>query len=166
MFIPMLVRYVTLNTGHVQDSRRDEIDPVVVARLRPLIAEACTGKNARAVAIPAVPGYHFTARCGGRCMTASVYADGPPSVRLCSIAVAGHSRCGAPAWRGLHGLAPVPPATDPAQVPPVPWCGVLLTAAIEDDADALIWLDDFARYLAWTYLLEKSWCQGAEEIVP
>jgi len=81
-------------------------------------------------------------------MTASVYADRPPSELLCSITVAGHYRCGAP--------APAPPATDPARIPPAPWCGVLLSAAIEDDADALTWLGDFARYLAWTYLLEES----------
>ena len=124
--------------------------------LRPLIAEACAGRSAQAVAIPAVPGDHFTARCGGRCMTASVYADGPPAVRLRSIAVARHAGCGGHAWRGLHGLAPVPPATDPAQVLPEPWCEVLLTAAMEDDADALIWLGEVARYLAWTYLVENS----------
>ena len=69
MSIPMLVRYITLNTGHVQDCRRHETDPAVMLALRPLIAEACAGRSAETVAIPAVPGYHFTARCGGRCMT-------------------------------------------------------------------------------------------------
>ncbi len=49
----------------------------------------------------------------------------------------------------------MPLATDPARVPPEPWYGVLLTAAIEDDADALTWLGDFVRYLAWTYMLKK-----------
>jgi len=151
----MFIRHIVLNTGHVQDFRHNEIDLEVTARLGPVMAAACAGKSAQGVAIPAVDGYSFTARCGVRCMTASVYADGPPSVRLCSIAVARHSLCGDAAWRALHALAPGPLATDPARVPPEPWFGVLLTAAIEDDPDALTWLGDFARYLAWTYFLEK-----------
>jgi len=153
---PMFIRHVALNTGRVQDARNDEIDPAMIAALRPFIAKACARQSAQAVAVPAVAGYSFTARCSGRCMTASVYADGPPSVRLCSIAVARHSGCGAPAWRALHALEPLPPATDPARVPPAPWFAELLTSAIEDDADALTWLNDFTRYLAWTYFLEKS----------
>jgi len=32
----------------------------------------------------------------------------------------------------------------------------LLTAAIEHNADALTWLGDSARYVAWTYFVEKS----------
>ncbi len=153
---PMIIRHVALNTGHVRDFRRDEVDPVVIAALRPLIAEACAGDTAQAVAIPAVTGYSFTARCAGRCMTASVYADGPPSERLCSIAVAGHSRCGAPAWRALHALGTETLASDPARVPPEPWCGLLLTASMTNHPDAETWLGEFERYLAWTYLTARE----------
>lgn len=155
MLIPFCVRHVTLNTGHIRDSRRDEVDPALTARLWPLIAEACAGDPAQAVPVPAVSGYSFTARCSGRCMTASIYADGPPSVHLCSIAVAGHAHCGAPAWRALHALEPEPLAIDPARVPPEPWSGVLLTPAFAEDTDAITWLDAFEQYLAWAFLEER-----------
>ncbi len=67
----MFIRHVALNTGHVRNSGQDEIDPVVMAALWPLIAKACAGKSALAVPIPAVAGYSFTARCSGRCTRSS-----------------------------------------------------------------------------------------------
>jgi len=128
----------------------------VIAALRPLIAGACAGDAAQALAIPAATRYSFTPRCAGRCMTASVYADGPPSVRLCAIAVAGRSRCDAPAWRALHALETVPLASEPARVPPEPSCGQLPAASPTNHPDAETWLGDFERYLAWACLTARE----------
>ena len=142
------IRHITLNSGYIRESFPDEVSTEVIAVLQPVLAQACAG---RAIPIPAVEDYSMIARCSGRCMTASIYANGPPSELLCAIAVARHARCGALLWRRLHSLDAVRLATDPDLMPPEPWSGVLLTAAIVGYPDTVTWIDEFERHLAWTF---------------
>ena len=146
------MQHITLNTGHSRDSHRAEVRDDIIETLGPLLVQACSGDIVEGVPVPGTRGYSFTARCAGDCMTASVYADGPPAQLLCSFAVAG-SECGRTVWPVMHQLDfDVALATDPNSVPDPPWCAVLLTRACIVHAQALSWLGDFERCLAWTYL--------------
>lgn len=161
------LHHVTLTTGHRRESARAEVDDAVIAPLQAIIEHIASGTVAETVPIPAMPGYSIGGRASGRCLVATVWADGPPSELLLSLGVAGHSRCGAEVWRTLHGvgLPPgilMPPAdariagkyrlTSADHQPPTPWCAVTLTAEIGHHPDAMLALGDLERCLAWAFL--------------
>lgn len=160
-----------MTTGHSRMSARSEVPDAVIAPLREVIARFSAGTVAETVPIPAMPGYSLGGRVSGRCMVASVWADGPPSELVLSIGVAGHSRCGAAVWRTMHamGLPPgslMPPPelrvageyrlTHPDHQPATPWCAVALTEAVGRHADAMLLLADLERCLAWAFLSPTS----------
>lgn len=146
------MRHVTLTTGHSRDSERSEIDDGALAICADLIAHIGSGKISEPVAIPGCAGYSLSGRTAGKCMVATVWADGPPSEMVVSIGIAAQSPCGAAIWRTLHQVTAMPAATDPDQQPPAPWCGVVIEPALARHTDAAHWLGDFERCLAWAWL--------------
>lgn len=113
----------------------------------------------------------LTAAAYGRCLLATIW--GPPREpgathqrghvltlaggvqppqALATIGVATHSRCGSHLWRELHDMPGWPAATDRAECPPEPWCGVQLEYAIALQSDTAAWLGDFERCLAWAWV--------------
>ncbi len=145
------IRHVTLTTGHARDSFPGEVDPDVLEQCRTLIAECLDDTNATHP-IPGPTGYSLSAEATTRCLTAVVWADGPPSESIATIGVATHSRCGASLWRHLHRWGTAPVTTDPASVPPEPWVAAALEAGIVQHVGAAEWLGDFERCLAWAWL--------------
>lgn len=143
------LHHVTLTTGHVRRSPRAEVSDEAVAFCADLIARAVAGHAT--VPLPTA-GYSLGAAASSRCLTATVWADGPPSECIATIGVAAHSRCGAGLWRALHRYGTTPIVTDPEQCPPEPWCAAALEGAIIQHPDATEWLGDFERCLAWAWL--------------
>ena len=143
--------HVTLTTGHVRDSARTEIEPHVVQLLRPLLARVLAGET---VPVPYVPG-GYTLRGAEDDGCCALAVAGPTGVVVATIGVAGHPAGSAALWGQLHAYGPdrVPVATDATQPPTVPWCAVRLTlGGVLAHRDALDWLGDLERCLAWTYL--------------
>ena len=145
------IQHITLNTGHSRDSHRSEIRDDVIALLQNLLVRACEGEE---VMIPYVGFYSLTAQCTGECLAASVYAD--HTNLLCSIVVAADPICAAELWPTMHRLVPLPLATDPTEIPDTPWCAVLLTEQCHQYPEAMEWLGDFERSLAWSYLTTED----------
>lgn len=152
MSLDRYIRHVTLTTGHARDCYRSEVTDDAIALCAGLIATFAAGKVSEPVAIPRVGPYSISGRGGGKCMVASVWSNGPPSELVVSIGVAEHERCGATIWRTLHQVSQLPPATDVERQPRAPWCGVLLEPAIMHHMDAMEWLGDFERCLAWAWI--------------
>lgn len=162
------IRHITLATCHARDSYRSEVDDSVIASLQDIIAQMeAKGRTGDTMPIPGPPGYSLSGQIGGRCMVVSVWADGPPSELLLSIGIAAHERCGAAVWRTLHqvglpagSLLPPPNLrsageyrmTDPDHQPRAPWCAAAMEMAIIDHPDAMQWMGDFERCLAWAWL--------------
>lgn len=147
------IAHVTLTTGHVRLSPRHEVDDAVVAALRPLIEEVVSG---RTVPIP-VPGYSITGRTSGedgagRCLSVIVWGERLQPEPICTIGIAAHSRCGARLWRKLHEVTTRPAVTDPGRQPTALWVAAALQTGLERHADALVWLGDFERCLAWAFI--------------
>jgi hypothetical protein len=147
------LRHVTLTTGHVRDSRRDEVHDDVIAALVPLLDRALTGEH---VPIPGATACTLTGGVHGRCVALTVW--GPPvdghAVPIVTIGVATHSRCGAHLWRSLHARSSIhtPVVTLVDQVPPEPWCAALLEPGSLIYPEAMGWLGDLERCLAWAWL--------------
>lgn len=145
------IRHVTLTTGHVRDSLPDEVGPEARRAVGALLSSALAAAD-RTVPLPVPPGYSISAASGGRCLTVIVWADGPPSVPVCTIGVAGHSRCGAALWREVHRWGVLPVVTDPARPPAEPWVAAALDEGIADHPDAAGWLGDLERCIGWAWL--------------
>jgi hypothetical protein len=154
MSAAMFIKHVTLTTGHSRRSLAGEVAPEAVAVCRDLIRRITAGDVSESVRILAVGPYSLAGRKSGRCLVATVYADGPSSESVCTIGVAAHSRCGAKLWRELHRWGQAPVVTDPDRCPPEPWVAAALDAGITRHPDALQWLGDFERCLAWAWMEE------------
>jgi hypothetical protein len=148
----MYIRHVTLTTGHARDSLQSEVSAHAVAVCRALIERVVDGDVSEAIPIPGAPGYSIAGRRAGKCMVATVYADGPPSVLICTIGVAAHSRCGSRLWREMHRWGTTPVATSPDRCPHEPWCAAALDEGAVTHPDAMTWLGDFERCLAWAWV--------------
>lgn len=152
MIQPRYIEHVTLTTGHVRRSLRHEVLPETIAVIGKLIGRITSGAASEAAPIPGCPGYSVVGRAGGRCLVATIWADGPPAAVICTIGVADHPRCGAPVWRALHKYGDFPVLTDVNRQPAVPWCAAALERGIEGHIDAAGWLGDFERSLAWAWV--------------
>lgn len=146
------IRHITLTTGHVRNSYYGEAGDDIVAACRDLITRATADEGATPARIPGVGAYSLTGQASARCLTLSVWADGPPAEVICTIGVALHSLCGATLWRRLHQWSEAPVLTDRTKCPPEPWVSAALQAGIERHPGALAWLGDMERCLAWAWL--------------
>lgn len=149
------IRHITLTTGHARDSLPGEVSEDAIQALQPLIERVAAGDVAEPVSLSAfaeVGPYSVTGRASRKCLVLSVYHDGPPSALVCSIGVAAHSRCGASLWRNLHRWGRLPVATDPEDCPPEPWVAAALDEGALEHTDAMHWLGDFERCIAWAWL--------------
>lgn len=147
------MQHITLTTGDVYTSRRDEVDDNVVVGLQPLLSTMIAGKSAL---IPGGAG-DFTLRgvAVGRCFVATVYgittSKGP--VPLLTMGVTANEEYAARLWSDLHRSLSVPVVTDPDSPPvEVPWCAVRLDIGAKLQSEDLYWLADFERCLAWAFL--------------
>ena len=134
------IHHITLTTGHVRRSTRDEVADDVVAQLQAHVLEGGP--------VPGFPDYHLEAEPRGKCWQGVVFAG---DLALVTIGVATRAQCGARLWRRLHepGLTL---ATRPDQRPPEPWCGVVLHPGLATRTDAATWLGDYERCLAWAWV--------------
>lgn len=153
----MHIRHITLTTGHARTIRPGEVSPEAVATCRDIIQRISTGDVSEMIAIPGVGPYSISGRGSNKCMVATVWADGPPSVAVATIGIAAHSRCGASLWRNMNQWGEVPVVTDPESWPQEPWIAVAMDAGIADHQDAAAWLGDFGRCLA------VAWIRIAED---
>lgn len=174
MTAPRYIEHLTLTTGHTRRCWRQEVADDVLAMLRPLIDRAVS--TGRHVPLPDVvsPRCTITAVTSrGRALMVSIWApavDGPDTkpdkmsgqmsgrmhrftgpTPLVTLGVAPTSLAGAELWRQMvpgGGEEQVPRPAAPA----VPWCAVKIydTAALWPEA--MSWLGDFERCLAWAWV--------------
>jgi hypothetical protein len=140
------IRHITLTTGHTRDSFAGEISPEAIEVCTALIDQMIVGKR------PPIPGFQSFRISGvsyGRCFVATVWSGNEPIV---TIGIANHSRCGAETWRALHKSAALPCATQSDEYPQAPWCAARLEPHCMFYPDAMNWLGDFERCLAWAFL--------------
>lgn len=156
MTAPRYLEHLTLTTGHTRRCWREDVADEVLELLRPLISRAVT--TGRHVPLPDVvsPRCTITATAGrARALLVSIWA--PPvqgqtaPTPLITLGVAPTSLASAELWRqmapgGGEEQLPQPDA------PSVPWCAVKLydTAALWPEA--MSWLGDFERCLAWAWI--------------
>lgn len=147
---PRYLHHVTLTTGDVRRSPREEVSPEALADAQQLLVYVLQLDAPPRVIMPALGDYTLTARASGRCLLGLVRA--PQEIDpLATIGIAAHSRCGAWLWRDLHG-GQTPVVTDRERCPPEPWVASALHPRAAAHPGAMLWLGDFERCLGWAWL--------------
>lgn len=165
MRAPMRTRtleHVTLTTGDRRTSPRHEVGDAAITLLAPLLARVLAGET---VDLPGVPdGYRLRGVGDGR--GAALTVVGPSGLLVVTIAVAGDSSGAAALWRQVHeyALAGTPLGTRADAPPAPPWCAVRVEPGALRHPDALEWLGDLERCLAWALIERGSAEDGSEGV--
>lgn len=150
MRIATIMIHLTLNSGHVRESPRSEVDDAVVATLTPFTAP---GQR-----LLPIPGDYVvrTDQAEGGGLLATVFA---PGARPCiTVGVAANDSEADVVWPHLEQLylrvtdLPGLRAADfepPRRPVSTPWVVAVVIAAGPAEA---YWMGDFERCLAWAYL--------------
>ena len=140
--------HLTLDTGLGRRSERSEVGDAVVTTLSQQIAEMLDG-----LPVEVRPGYGLSGAAARGALLATVSgAHGP----LVTVAVAPSGRSSPLLWEQLRRSAPAG-ETLPEDAPQPPWCAVrIYPAALARDEDAVRWLGDFERCLAWAWIERKA----------
>lgn len=142
----MKVTHTTLQTADSRLSSAFEISPEALSYFKDLISKAIEKSYCE---IDVEPGYFFHAQVKGSTLTAQVTFGDTILVRM---AVVTKSKDATKAWQVLHDESKLLPKTDPLKTPSVPFIAVSLQPDLDYYGDASMWLGDFERCLAWTWV--------------
>lgn len=149
------LNHITLSTGHTRCSDRAEVSGETLARVGPWLAALVESGQPAPLPVSGLANYtgHASVMDGALIVTISGPMTGkaPP---LVSLGVAKRSRHGAVLWPLMTG--PVMPPTKPGiQRPGEPWAAVAIWPTVALFPDAVGWLGDLERCIAWAWL-ERS----------
>jgi hypothetical protein len=140
------IPHITLNSGHTRSSPRSEVTDEVLGMMRLL---AC---RSGAFDVPGQPGWrtHLTLESG-----AAVFDVRRADAPIIMCAVAWRAEGAAEVWTVLARMAVQFGVRKPPAMPAaVPWLGVLLLPTAVAAREAMDWLGDYERCLAWAILEE------------
>lgn len=147
----MYIEHLTITTGHCRRSPREEVSDAALSAMLPWLKASIQAGGIVALLAP-------MSDYGARCLTqdgalvVTVYAPQPQVGQrppLVTFGVAHRSRQGAALWTELLKVGPAAPGT---REPRAPWCGVHVHPSIVGYMDALSWLGDFERCVAWAWI--------------
>ena len=140
------IHHVTLNSGHVAQQRRDDIDDDVIAALADTLDGILQGGR---MPVPGCDGYLINGSHHMSDLIATVWR-GPweSRVPIVTMATALKSRSAPSLWRLMHEQSTVPLKTTAEKVPPAPWQADRIEAPAMLHPDALEWTGDLSRCIA------------------
>lgn len=145
--------HITLTSGDSRRSPRSEVDEAVIDYLaREVLPAALRGYAPLPVENPRCV---VNAAATDDALVATVWesrgeARGAPIITI-GIAAARSPEV----WALLHRQATTPVATDPSKPPNAPWCAARLEVGAALHAEAMEWVADFERCLAWAFLRDR-----------
>jgi hypothetical protein len=151
-----------LSTGHLRRSPRDEVDGETLARVAPWLAAAVEPGQAMPLPVSALARYTALAAVLDGSLLVTI--SGPPQAGgpmrgtappLVTLGVAQRSRHGAALWPLLTGPH-MPPAKPGVVQPAAPWCGVVLWPTIMLHPNAMEWIGDLERCIAWAWIERRA----------
>lgn len=156
------IAHVTLATGHLRRSSRAEVSDDTLSILAPWLDSA---RAAAGLLVPlpgeAFAGFAAKVMLAHGAMVCTVYgpadrfphlagmAEVQDGVPLVTFGVAQRSRHSKTLWDSLVAFSDHPPR---CAMPESPWCGVILHPTITAFPDAIEWLGDFERCVAWAWI--------------
>lgn len=164
----MYLHHITLTTGHLARTTREDVAPEVTALLAPwLQAMIDTGQTAP-LPVPALSAYSAQAQVRHGGLIVTIYAPVGPhqpgkphqgvGTPLVTLGVAQRSRQAQPLWDDLTGAFPARAGT---QMPCAPWAAVTTHPAMLAHLDAIEWLGDLERCIAWAWITRNPPLESA-----
>jgi hypothetical protein len=147
------IRHTTPTTNQVRQPFWSKVGDELIEVCTGLIRQITMGET---VSLPWPPGYSLNGQAVDRCLVAVVWANGLPSQAVATIGVVAADRGAATVWRQLHRLGETPVVTDPKGCADAPWVATAHDADIVRHMNAVEWLGDFERCLAWAWLAEQG----------
>lgn len=145
----MYIHHLTLATGHTTRIERGDVAGETLARVGPwLVALVESGEPAP---LPVSDLAHYTAHASVQDGALLVTISG--SAPLVTMGVAKRSRHGAALWPLMVGL---PGTKAGLERPGEPWCAVAIHPGVITHPDALAWLGDLERCIAWAWVTRPA----------
>lgn len=151
------ITHITINTGHTTRIQQGDVSGETLARVGPWLSALVESGQPAPLPVSALSQYTALAVVldGALIVTISgpTVAAGPMDGKappLVSVGVAKKSRHDH-LWGLLTGPV-MPPAKTGITRPQSPWCGVVIHPTIAMHIDALEWLGDFERCIAWVWV--------------
>lgn len=143
------IRHITLQTAHSRNIEKSEISAESIEFCTDLITSCLLNPNEK-VSIKNFDGYYFSAgNTGGKSLFGTVWYGELP---LVTFVVAKKSRNAAKVWQELHRNVTLEAKTDVKDVPSVPFIAVSVQVTANLVPDAMSWLGDFERCIAWAWM--------------
>ena len=155
----MNINHLTLSTGHLSHIKQGDVDDDIVAILSPwLEALIYSGPNGSAP-VPGLEDYTAWASMNEGSLVVTIFGPMLPGsteddlIPLVTMGVAERTHDGDTLWPLLVAEASVGrPIKSGLQRPAEPWCAVNLHPTMECFPEAMMWLGDFEKCIAWTWL--------------
>lgn len=139
--------HVTLTSGDVRWSPRTEVADTVIAEVAARIAAA---RRRGPAPIPGQPGYTARARARDGVLGLTVRAGGEPIVGM--VVAPSLDAAREAEWWAMPPVSDLRPDPPPLPGPAAVCLAWLLPAIVTLDREALGWLGDYERCVAWAWL--------------
>lgn len=140
------INHLTLASGHIRRSERAEVDDETLKILAPWLSDAINSGERHPLPVAELAHYEAAAFVEDGGLLVTVFAGENP---LVTFGVAQRSRHGGNLWAKMLANFPAKPGT---QKPAEPWCAVALHPALIAHPDAMGWMGDFERCVAWAWI--------------
>lgn len=154
----MHINHLTLSTGHISRIQRGDVAGETLARNAPWLAALVQSGTSAPLPVAALAQYNAVAFVADGALVITICGMAPTTGRmagvpppLVTLGVAKRSRHGAALWP-LLGAAHMPPIKAGLQRPSEPWCAVAVWPIITRHLDALQWLGELERCIAWAWV--------------
>lgn len=163
------INHITLATGHCRRSPRHEVDDATLQLLVPWLQAAVV--SGRIEPLPVAPLCHYGAKAIKEIgLVVTIYAPRGPHtpgvphagdhVPIATIGIAQRSREARDLWGMLVANFGVAQGGD---MPAAPWCAVALHPNAIAFPDAIGWLGDLERCIAWAWITRQPALREADD---
>ena len=164
----MYINHLSLTTGHNARTSRADVADDVLAIVAPWLQSIVGTGQKSPLPIPTLSHFGAIAYVQDGVLIVTVYGpsvphlDGQPAstdIPLVTFGVAQRSRHSEPLWAML-----MENFENPAGIkqPGTPWCAVVMHLSIMAYADAIGWLADFERCVAWAWITRNAQMERAK----
>lgn len=157
------IQHLTLRTGHISRIQRGDVAGETQGRVAPWLAALVHSGASAPLPVSDLSEYSAVAFVADGALVITICGVAPTTGRmagvpppLVTLGVAKRSRHGTALWPLLHA-AHMPPVKVGLARPAEPWCAIAIWPTITRHIDAMAWLGDLERCIAW------AWCTRPED---
>ena len=158
----MYINHLTITTGHKARTSRADVADEALAVVAPWLQSIVRSGQKSPLPVAALSHFGAVAYVQDGGLVVTVYGPSGPhrlgqpksaDIPLVTFGVAQRSRHSEPLWAMLLANFEHP---EGIKQPSTPWCTVVVHPSIMAHADAIVWLADFERCVAWAWITRNT----------